>query len=96
MNSVIPQIAHYHIDSESGDPFLEGEEWVSVYTCGVEYEAELIKGRLLEEEIPATVLNQGDSMRPFTFGSLAVYKVMVPKEYAERAEALITENEKGA
>jgi hypothetical protein len=80
------QILHYLDGMDFSE--VRGEEWVSIGTAGTEYEAELICGRLRQSDIPATVLNQGDSMRPFTFGSLAVFKIMVPEEHKAEATRL--------
>jgi len=87
MHDVPVQIFMYLDDAHQTS--ADSEEWVCVFTTGTQYEAELIKGRLLQNDLPATVLNQGDSMRPFTFGSLAVYKVMVPSAFSKAAEELL-------
>lgn len=78
------QVFFYLDDFQSDEP--EHGEWVCVYSAGVEYEAEILRAKLVDSDIPATILNQSDSMRPFTFGSLAIYKVMVPERYFEEAK----------
>jgi len=37
------------------------KDWVKVYASNVSYEAEIIKGMLLENEIDAVVVNRQDS-----------------------------------
>lgn len=37
------------------------KDWVKVYASNVSYEAEIIKGMLLENEIEAVVVNRQDS-----------------------------------
>ena len=64
-------------------------DWVTVYTTGTEYEAEMIAANLESAGIPARVYVQSDQMFVATFGDLAVTKVMVPVESADEAKAFI-------
>ncbi len=65
--------------------------WALVYTTNTETDALVIEGMLLANEIPAQVLSQVDSTRPFGLGGLSIAKVYVPSDYAVEAEHLIAE-----
>ena len=60
--------------------------WVTVYTTGTEYEAEMIAANLESAGIPARVYVQNDQMFVTTVGDLAVTRVMVPSETADEAK----------
>jgi hypothetical protein len=60
--------------------------WVTVYTTGTEYEADMIAANLENEGIPARVHLQNDQMLVATIGDLAVVRVMVPSEAADEAK----------
>ena len=62
--------------------------WVKLYTSSVAYKAELIKGYLIDNDIPAVVVNKKDSS--YLFGELEVY---VPSDKAIVAKRLITQHE---
>jgi hypothetical protein len=63
--------------------------WVKVYTTENAITAEIIKQALVENDIPAVVLNQQDSSYT-TFGLLTI---LVRPEDMEIAAAYIKENE---
>jgi len=63
--------------------------WVKVYTTENAITAEIIKQALVENEIPAVVLNKQDSSYT-TFGTLTI---LVSPEDVEKATAYIQENE---
>jgi hypothetical protein len=60
--------------------------WVTVYTTGTEYEADMIAANLESTGIPARVYAQNDQMFVATIGDLAVIRVMVPAEAADEAK----------
>ncbi|MBN8704415.1 MAG: DUF2007 domain-containing protein [Bacteroidetes bacterium] len=68
------------------------EDWVVVYTAGVEYQALILKATLESASIPCLIFNQKDSSYVTTSGDLAVIKVMVPKEHLQEAEEILAEN----
>ncbi|MET3113087.1 hypothetical protein AAKU52_000808 [Pedobacter sp. CG_S7] len=63
--------------------------WIKVYTTENAFTAEVIKQGLIENEIPAVVLNKQDS----SYRSFGVLTVMVRPEDLEKAKAYILENE---
>lgn len=63
--------------------------WIKVYTTENAFTAEVIKQGLIENEIPAVVLNKQDS----SYKSFGVLTVMVRPEDLEKAKAYILENE---
>jgi hypothetical protein len=64
-------------------------DWVTVYTTGAEYEADMVAANLESAGIPARVYVQNDQMFVATVGDLAVTKVMVPVDAADEAKAYI-------
>lgn len=63
--------------------------WLIIYTTNTEWDAQIVKGRLNAEGIPAWVLSQIDSTRGLTLGALAVAKVVVPVEFERQALDII-------
>ncbi|WP_432711776.1 DUF2007 domain-containing protein [Pedobacter sp.] len=63
--------------------------WVKVYTTENVYTAEILKQGLIENDIPAVVLNKQDS----SYKAFGVMTVMVRPEDVEKANAYIKENE---
>lgn len=72
---------------------IEVESWELVAEVATEWEAELLRGRLLQHGVPAQVLSQRDSTRMFTIGALAVVKLFVPAAYAELARKVLQQRE---
>jgi len=48
------------------------ETWECIYTCSLQYQAEILKDLLLAEEIPAVVVNKQDSSY-LSFGEIEVF-----------------------
>lgn len=65
-------------------------DWVAVWTCSTEYEAEMVRSNLVGGGIPSMVFSQSDHMYVTTMGNLAVVEVMVPKESVDDARAILT------
>ena len=63
--------------------------WIKVYTTENAITAEIIKQALVENDIPAVVLNQQDS----SYRVFGVVTVLVRPEDLEKAETFIKENE---
>ncbi len=66
------------------------EDWTSIYSTDVMYEAEMIKANLSGADIEAVILSQKDKSFPAT-GDLSVIKVLVKKEDAEDAKNIISD-----
>ena len=64
------------------------EDWTSVYSTDVIYEAEMIKANLKGANIESIILSQKDKNFPAT-GDLSVIKVLVKKEDSDDAENII-------
>ena len=47
------------------------KDWIKIYSTGVNYKAELLKGLLFENNIEAVILNKKDSS--YGFGELELY-----------------------
>lgn len=65
------------------------QDWVTVFTSGTDYEADLVRDRLDDSGIPAVVLTQRDHAFNLTVGDLAAVRVMVPPDRAQEAVDLI-------
>lgn len=65
------------------------QDWVTVFTSGTDYEADLVRDRLDDSGIPAVVLTQRDHAFNLNVGDLAAVRVLVPPEEAEAAIDLI-------
>lgn len=64
------------------------KDWIKIRTYSNVFRAEIVKQMLVENDIPAVVLNKQDSS--YHFGRLELF---VAKENEEIALKLITENE---
>ena len=64
------------------------KNWVKIYTTEVNYEAELLKGLLFENEIDAIIINKKDSS--YLFGELELY---VQADDVVKAKHVITQHE---
>lgn len=73
-----------HIFTENG--------WVRIYETGHEWEAELVKQELENNDIPAVVDSHKDHTRQFTVGHLSAIYILVPFEDVLDAEKLIRKN----
>ena len=68
------------------------EDWITVFTTGTDYEADLVRDRLDDSDIPAVVLTQRDHAFNLNVGDLSAVRVMVPPDYADAAVELIQED----
>lgn len=66
------------------------EDWTSVFSTDVRYEAEMIKANLSGADIESIILSQKDKSFPVT-GDLAVIKLLVKKEDAEDSIKIISD-----
>lgn len=65
------------------------EDWVKVYTAGKQYEINLAKGVLAENDIESKEISQKDSS--FLIGSIDLY---VHEKDAAKAKAILEKSEK--
>ena len=68
---------------------MEKEGWSVVFASGTDYEAELVRSRLEDADIPAVVLSQRDHAWNLNHGHLAKVRVLVQKELKEAAAELL-------
>ena len=64
----------------------DGTTWVEIASCGTEDEANLLRGFLEAEEIPAQIENVKFSMEPINFGTMGDIRVYVPEDDRDHAE----------
>ena len=69
---------------------IHHEDWTSIYSTDVLYEAEMIKANLEGAEIKSIILSQKDKSFPAS-GDLSVIKIMVKKVDAEDAQKIISD-----
>lgn len=65
------------------------EDWIVVLKTGTDYEADLVRDRLDDADIPAVVLTQRDHAFNLNVGDLAEVNVLVPPDRVEDAIALL-------
>jgi hypothetical protein len=65
------------------------EDWIVVLKTGTDYEADLVRDRLDDADIPAVVLTQRDHAFNLNVGDLAAVNVLVPPDRVEDAIALL-------
>lgn len=65
------------------------DNWVVVFRSGIDYEADLVRDRLADSDIPAVVLSKRDHAYNLFFGDLAKIVVMVPAEKETAARAVL-------
>ena len=63
--------------------------WIKIYTTENAYEAEIVKQALIENEIPAVVMNKQDS----SYKAFGVLNVLVHPENVDKALVFLSENE---
>lgn len=67
------------------------DNWVCVLERGTEYEVQLTKNYLENEEIPASILSKKDSSLTMTIGEMSMVYLYVPKEFEKQAKIAIRE-----
>ncbi len=55
--------------------------WITIFRSGTDYEAELVRDRLVDSGIPAVVLTHRDHAFNLNVGDLARVRVLVSPEY---------------
>lgn len=67
------------------------EDWANIHTTSLEYQAHIIKAQLESAGIPVTIYNQKDSSYVTTHGDLSIIKILVPKDFTDDAEDVLTD-----
>ena len=65
------------------------EGWISVFSTGTDYEADLVRDRLDDAGVTAVVLTQRDHAFNLTVGDLAPVHVMTPPDQVEEAREIL-------
>ena len=74
---------------EKEDQPIEG--WLTVFKSGTDYEADLVKDRLVDSGLSAVILTHRDHAFHLTVGDLAVVRVLVaPDQYEDAMRILQT------
>ena len=71
----------------------DGTTWVEIASSGAEDEANLMRGFLEAEGIPAQIENVKFSMEPINFGTMGEVRVYVPAEQEQKALDLLRSRE---
>lgn len=69
---------------------IHPKDWVIVYSCAEDLEADMLKSNLEGANIEVLLLNQNDHNFP-VIGNLSVIKVLVKKADAKDASAIIND-----
>ena len=69
---------------------IHPNDWVIVYSCAEDLEADMLKSNLESADIETLILNQNDHNFP-VIGDLSVIKVLVKKTDAQDASAIIND-----
>ncbi len=65
------------------------ENWVIVFECGTDYEADLVRDRLDDSGVDAVILTQRDHAFNLNVGDLSDVNVLVPPDQVEDAMAVL-------
>ncbi len=77
------------VPAQSDAPRYEG--WVSVFESGTDFEADLVRDRLGEQDISAVVFTQRDHVFNLNVGDLALVHELVPPDPEAAARAVDAE-----
>jgi hypothetical protein len=93
MNEMNPMDSYDRPPNAAGAPdeSVRYQGWVSVFECGTDFEADLVRDRLDEQQIPAVVLTQRDHVFNVNVGDLSTVHVMVQPEHEEAARRVVGE-----
>lgn len=67
----------------------DGTTWVEIASCGTADEANLLRGFLEAEDIPAQIENVKFSMEPINFGTMGDIRIYVPEADEAHAQELL-------
>jgi hypothetical protein len=73
----------------------DGTTWVEIASTGTEDEANLLRGFLEAEGIPAQIENVKFSMEPINFGTMGDIRIYVAAQDEARAQQLLRERNAG-
>src|ERR1043165_9851009 len=67
----------------------DGTTWVEIASCGTIEEANLLRGFLEAEDIPAQIENMKFSMEPINFGTMGDIRIYVCEDDEAQAQQLL-------
>ncbi len=79
-----------HVNTIRAD---DGTTWVEIASCGTVDEANLLRGFLEAEDIPAQIENVKFSMEPINFGTMGDIRIYVSEEDEPHALELLKKRE---
>jgi len=79
-----------HVNTIRAD---DGTTWVEIASCGTVDEANLLRGFLEAEDIPAQIENVKFSMEPINFGTMGDIRIYVGEEDEAHALQLLKQRE---
>jgi hypothetical protein len=71
----------------------DGTVWIEIASCGTADEANLLRGFLEAEDIPAQIENVSFSMEPINFGTMGDIRIYVPEGDEPHALELLKQRE---
>lgn len=71
----------------------DGTTWVEIASCGTADEANLLRGFLEAEDIPAQIENMKFSMEPINFGTMGDIRIYVSEDDQAHAQQLIKQRQ---
>lgn len=71
----------------------DGTTWVEIASCGTADEANLLRGFLEAEDIPAQIENVKFSMEPINFGTMGDIRIYVPEADEAHAQELLKQRQ---
>jgi hypothetical protein len=71
----------------------DGTTWVEIASCGTADEANLLRGFLEAEDIPAQIENMKFSMEPINFGTMGDIRIYVSEDDQAHAQQLIRQRQ---
>ena len=71
----------------------DGTTWVEIASCGTADEANLLRGFLEAEDIPAQIENVKFSMEPINFGTMGDIRIYVAEEDSVHARQLLKQRD---
>ncbi len=69
----------------------EYENWTVVFSAGTDYEADLVRDRLDDADVPAIVMTKRDHSFNVNVGDLADVSVLVPHEHVGEATEVLSQ-----
>ncbi len=63
--------------------------WMTIYSTSTDYEAELVKDRLVDAGVDAVILTHRDRAFSLNVGDMSVVRILVPPDQEETARGIL-------